>query len=148
MTLFQVLTPGYASPEQIKGEPITTAADVYSLGVVLYELLTGQHPHRVAGDAADKIARRVCDTEPKKPSSVVRGPKLPSRVLAWHRPTETRPKPLGWEKLSKRLIGDLDNIVLMALRKNRSGVMRQRNNSRRTSGDTLRTCPSARGKTL
>lgn len=118
MTLFQVLTPGYASPEQIKGEPITTAADVYSLGVVLYELLTGQHPHRVAGDAADKIARRVCDTEPKKPSSVVRGPKLPSRSsgLAPADGNSAQAARDG-KKLSKRLIGDLDNIVLMALRK-------------------------------
>src|SRR5579863_1249135 len=72
LTQFRALTPSYASPEQINGEPITTASDVYSLGVVLYELLTGHHPYLVAGDTAEKVAQAACKIEPKKPSSVAR----------------------------------------------------------------------------
>jgi serine/threonine protein kinase len=116
LTQFRALTPSYASPEQINGEPITTASDVYSLGVVLYELLTGHHPYQLAGDTPEKVARAVCEVEPKKPSSVVRqiispssGHDLPAAGSA----LTTRDA----EKLRKKLRGDLDNIVLMALRK-------------------------------
>jgi eukaryotic-like serine/threonine-protein kinase len=105
LTQFRALTPSYASPEQINGEPITTASDVYSLGVVLYELLTGRHPYQVAGDTAEKVARAACEIEPKKPSSIVR------------EAGRSAPTARDAEKLRRGLRGDLDNIVLMALRK-------------------------------
>ena len=114
MTLLRMLTPGYASPEQIKGEAITTATDVYSLGVVLYELLTGHHPYRTKEDTVEKVARAACEIEPRKPSSVVRM----ERSERDHN-THSADLPLARDrhKLSKQLAGDLDNIILMALRK-------------------------------
>lgn len=66
----QVLTPRYASPEQIRGECVTTASDVYSLGVVLYELLTGREPYGMTGLSRAEVERVILDTEPNRPSSV------------------------------------------------------------------------------
>ena len=119
MTLVRVLTPAYASPEQVKGETITTSSDVYSLGVILYELLTGHHPYRLGGRDMDAISQAVVEFEPEKPSSVIR------RVEPSAAPNQPGINPSvvsatregAPEKLRRRLRGDLDNIVLMALRK-------------------------------
>ncbi len=110
-TLFQVLTPGYASPEQIRGELITTASDVYSLGVVLYELVTGKCPYRISGTASHEISRAVCEDEPLRPSTVVR------QKLGPHEERGDTSKLATGDIVAKRLRGDIDNIVLMALRK-------------------------------
>jgi serine/threonine-protein kinase len=85
----RLMTPEYASPEQARGDAITTASDVYSLGILLYELLTGRRPFEVAGRTAAEIQITICDTEHARPS----------------------------ERGSRELRGDLDNIVMMAMRK-------------------------------
>jgi tRNA A-37 threonylcarbamoyl transferase component Bud32/tetratricopeptide (TPR) repeat protein len=71
VTLMQALTPGFASPEQILGDTITTASDVYSLGVVLYQLLTDRSPYRSALDSAHDAIREVCETDAEPPSAHV-----------------------------------------------------------------------------
>ena len=111
MTQFRAFTPGYASPEQIRGEPITTASDVYSLGVVLYELLAGCSPYGSSSRTPHEISRAVCDLDPVKPSTAIR--------RRFTSPQRGAPPVAGIEsnKLSRRLKGDLDNIILMALRK-------------------------------
>jgi len=113
----RVMTPEYASPEQLKGGPVTTASDVYSLGVVLYALLTGSWPYVAESNTPDDIARAVKEQDPRKPSSaIVRSSKEP-RVL-----TETKPEgPVPAESLAhlkKDLDGDLDAIALKALERN------------------------------
>ncbi len=113
----RLMTRAYASPEQIRGEPITTASDVYSLGVLLYELLTGHPPYRLEDSRPAEIERVVCETEPVKPSTVVRRPlerpdEEPQPPEKLSRRRGSRP-----EKLSRRLKGDLDNIILKAMAK-------------------------------
>jgi non-specific serine/threonine protein kinase/serine/threonine-protein kinase len=116
-TMPRAMTPEYASPEQIRGEVITTATDVYSLGVVLYRLLIGRSPY--AGDTSTPhgLARAICDDDPARPSTVAfKSPRnqsgSPSSTASISSKREDSPA-----KLRKRLIGDLDNVVLMALRK-------------------------------
>jgi serine/threonine protein kinase/tetratricopeptide (TPR) repeat protein len=101
----RLMTPEYAAPEQIRGEPITPATDTYGLGVVLYELLTGHHPYREGPrDTPAEVEHRICHQEPPRPSSRVGHAEAVSRA---RRTTPAR--------LCRRLAGDLDNIVLRAL---------------------------------
>jgi tetratricopeptide (TPR) repeat protein len=70
MTSMRLMTPECASPEQVLGQPITTASDIYALGVLLYHLLTGERPYKFATRTPEEIARIVCNVEPKKPSTM------------------------------------------------------------------------------
>jgi serine/threonine protein kinase len=118
LTAFRALTPGYASPEQIKGELVTTASDVYSLGVVLYELLTGCSPYPATTRAPQELLRSIFELEPDKPSAATDKRSLDTHAGAQLTVEEVsnmrNTSPL---QLRKQLNGDLDNIVLMALRK-------------------------------
>lgn len=118
-TMARVLTPEYASPEQLAGGAVTTALDVYSLGVVLYELLTGHRPFRYESRNPSDWQRIVNERTPLRPSTVVARSRAEeggldrssdSRALA----ARAASTPRG---LKRRLRGDLDRIVLMALRK-------------------------------
>jgi tRNA A-37 threonylcarbamoyl transferase component Bud32 len=71
VTELRVMTPEYASPEQVRGQGVTTATDVYSLGVVLYELLTGCRPYSVKSRKPDEVARAICEQEPERPSDAI-----------------------------------------------------------------------------
>jgi non-specific serine/threonine protein kinase/serine/threonine-protein kinase len=118
---WQLMTPAYASPEQIRGDPITTTSDVYSLGVLLYELLTGHQPYRFKSRAPLELERVICEQQPERPSTAisrveeVESPDGTTTTLTPETVSKTREgQP---DKLRRQLAGDLDNIVMMAMRK-------------------------------
>lgn len=94
-------TPYYASPEQVRGQPVSTATDIYSLGVLLYVMLTGLRPYGRDATTADAAARSVLEEAPTRPSALSAA-------------ASTDP---NWVRTRKRLAGDLDNILLKALEK-------------------------------
>ena len=118
-TGMRVMTPEYASPEQVRGETVSTATDIYSLGLVLYNLLTGYPPYKVDTTSAIEMEKVICLTEPTKPSTMItkisglnsaEEKKLSPEYISQKRKTSI-------PKLKKLISGDLDNICLMALRK-------------------------------
>jgi len=129
-TNWRPMTPEYASPEQIRGHNVTTATDVYSLGILLFELLTGNRPYRDAGQSLLEMERLVCEVEPEKPSVVIQ-----STVNQRKEGTPVREDKAGtaitpeWvssqrglqpAELQRRLRGDLDTITMKAIEKDPS----------------------------
>jgi eukaryotic-like serine/threonine-protein kinase len=108
---FRVMTPDHASPEQVRGHPITTSSDVYVLGVLLYKLLCGASPFVIPSMRLAEIERAICEKDPVPPShAVLLDDSQPSQQVAAARG-------MGASRLRRTLRGDLDNMIAMAMRK-------------------------------
>lgn len=114
----RMLTLDHAAPEQLRNDVVTTATDVHALGVLLYELLTGVHPFRRDGDTPGQIERAVLEGIPDRPGAVVRSAPSSGPVAAGDSHVRAAVRgTTGPDALARQLGGDLDNIILKALRK-------------------------------
>ncbi|MBV9926200.1 MAG: protein kinase [Acidobacteria bacterium] len=117
----RLMTPEYASPEQVRGETVTMVSDVYSLGVLLYDLLTGHRPYTFRSRSPEEVARVICEQEPERPSVAVNLievlPSFGREPLEITPDSVSRVRDGSLEKLRRQLSGSIDNIVLKALRK-------------------------------
>ncbi|MEP6548006.1 MAG: serine/threonine-protein kinase [Gammaproteobacteria bacterium] len=107
----RVMTPDHASPEQVKGQVITTSSDVYVLGVLLYKLLAGTGPFFIASMRLSEIERAICEKDPPLPSSAVSTDATEEAISI------AEARGVSAKRLRRIIRGDLDNIVLMAMRK-------------------------------
>jgi non-specific serine/threonine protein kinase/serine/threonine-protein kinase len=121
VTMLRMATPAYASPEQIRGAVAGIPSDIYSLGVILYELLTGHRPYRLPARDSSELARVICEREPTRASLVVGFTETLERsggeVTLVDSATVCLDRDTTLDQLRKKLRGDLDNILAMALRK-------------------------------
>jgi eukaryotic-like serine/threonine-protein kinase len=124
----RVMTPDHASPEQVRGQAITTSSDVYVLGVLLYKLLTGTGPFVISSMRLTDIERAICEKDPPLPSHSINTEDSAALSIA-----EARNTTAG--RLRRTLGGDLDNIVLMAMRKEPE---RRYSSSQQMAGDIQR----------
>jgi eukaryotic-like serine/threonine-protein kinase len=111
----RMMTPEYASPEQVRGESLTTASDIYSLGVLLYELLCGCPPYRLTAASPVEVAAAICEQDPERPSA--RATRIDRGGDASEPEVVARLRGTSVDRLTRQLQGDLDGIVLMAMRK-------------------------------
>jgi tetratricopeptide (TPR) repeat protein len=113
------MTLDYASPEQVRGEAITTSTDVYSLGVLLYKLLTGRMPYGLTTRSPDAVRQAILETEPRRPSAVILTDETHAIPAATQKmeAVKEETRPIARKRLKKKLRGDLDMIILKALRK-------------------------------
>ena len=111
---FRVMTPDHASPEQIRGDPITTASDIYVLGVLLHELLCGFKPFALRGNRFGDLERAICEDEAPAPSAMVQAARS-TRSYEIEQVADQRSTTPA--RLQRQLSGDLDKIVAMAMRK-------------------------------
>ena len=105
----RAMTPEYASPEQVRGEPISVATDVYALGILLYKLMTGASPYGVPLVTARDYEAAIIESDPRKPSTAVSAAGTPDTIFT--------SRSVSLDRLRKQLAGDLDNIALKALQK-------------------------------